>query len=585
MNQDQWLKDQFAQAKGPSPDKKAMEAIMKAAEMKVRGETSRVTHAEPSPSSLGNGNIVLFAVAAVALFAVLFMNHLAKQKPVTPEGQGTQAGLAAEEAVGRTTGYAFGDGELILFEEGILTTYKLGDSLGDFTDFEFADLTNYDLEDVWPGYLILKRDHKFYKVSSSLRIQAIRNPDKELLSPAGLEHRRGPLLGHGLLTNTELQMVKFHGESIVDVFSFLGDVVGPEFKFHCDDDELHDLDVTINLNKGIAVSDFLKIICQLTEPKLVYLPNKYLAGKEAGMQEMWITTKNGTMNPEVTYRYYCGTLMESLIDKGGTRKEFHAVLSKILPALKYKVEWSRSGNLTVRCRRDDRPALFSELWQPIMRDKDTRKTKDQIIRSDLNSNNVSKRYNKVMAVLKEVKLGKIAFNDEPVYTILAFMTDVTGVNFVPTEAVNDEEFQVKSLALKGGMTAYNFLRILSKLKDIRFWHKDGVIIVGNDVESLFSGKLAVKRCFLEQGNSNAKKIDLCIQALRKDEHVAKFLDRQKDSSSLFLPMGGHTLFVHPDVPVDLIDRIGEILEANSVLNGVEFDKWIKDTEYFIRRIL
>ena len=77
--------------------------------------------------------------------------------------------------------------------------------------------------------------------------------------------------------------------------------------------------------------------------------------------------------------------------------------------------------------------------------------------------------------LETTEIPTIAFQDEDIETVIEFCQSITGLNFVVTPEVLDEEIRV-NLNLTN-VSVKTVLKLIVRLNDLRIYYLDGVIIV------------------------------------------------------------------------------------------------------------
>lgn len=84
-------------------------------------------------------------------------------------------------------------------------------------------------------------------------------------------------------------------------------------------------------------------------------------------------------------------------------------------------------------------------------------------------------YDEIMSKLETSELSKISFSEEPLSSVLDYLREACGVNFVAREEVLTENPTV-TLTLKE-ITVKNFIKVVASYTNTKFIYDDGVIMV------------------------------------------------------------------------------------------------------------
>lgn len=98
---------------------------------------------------------------------------------------------------------------------------------------------------------------------------------------------------------------------------------------------------------------------------------------------------------------------------------------------------------------------------------------------------------RIVNKLKTTYMERISFTDEPLSNIMNYVSEFSGVNFVLSNTLTDEGIEIKALNLKKGMSVYQFLDVLAKLKELQFYYKDGIILVASKNDNVMTPFLRV----------------------------------------------------------------------------------------------
>ena len=87
-----------------------------------------------------------------------------------------------------------------------------------------------------------------------------------------------------------------------------------------------------------------------------------------------------------------------------------------------------------------------------------------------------KSFDDIVNTLQTTKIGKVSFKDEPIEVVVSYLGEASGLNFVVTDKVLEEDLRV-TLSLGDGMTVYSVMKVIGKLKGIKFMlDETGVIM-------------------------------------------------------------------------------------------------------------
>lgn len=85
-------------------------------------------------------------------------------------------------------------------------------------------------------------------------------------------------------------------------------------------------------------------------------------------------------------------------------------------------------------------------------------------------------FDELVAKLKDTSISKVSFKEESLDTVMMFLSEAGGVNFIVTDRVLEQEITV-TLTLNDGISLYGVMKILGKLKGVKYYFDMGMVIV------------------------------------------------------------------------------------------------------------
>lgn len=236
--------------------------------------------------------LLLFALAAVALLAVLAMNRNNERETDSPIVDRPR--LAADDS--DTTGV---DPAVVTFPEGLLLLragesriVSIGDEMGNYTDWQYPDLTGYTLADVREDSLLLKRNGAWYLLRYDRPSQFAQYSPKpgETFSAAAMRHRQADTSS---LTQ-KLPALQYSDTPGLSIFQDLEQWT--DVRFHLpEDDRLAKHSFNLTLKQGLTAEQYLRILSQLGPKKIMITRSPLLEEEDADPADLWVTCEDGSM--------------------------------------------------------------------------------------------------------------------------------------------------------------------------------------------------------------------------------------------------------------------------------------------------
>ncbi|MFC1587243.1 hypothetical protein ACFL54_02935 [Planctomycetota bacterium] len=571
MKPDSELKDLFEQAEFPCPKQEVEKNIMATAS-NITGTYRNDLFTESRPSSDSKYVIsILTGLAAIALILVFLTNFNSEQPSnITPANN--EDDKSSADIIEINPEFLFGDGELVIFENSKINHFELGKKLDDFTSVGLGNLKTYSLFDIWPDRMLLEKDGKLFQLGLNDKNLISYDPGSEdLLSPAAIENlfsrRKAPL------EQSALDTVRFQGDRLDDVFEFISAVSGYTFVIKDQTSTIRNINVTLALNT-INVKQFITILSSLYE--IAFLPDPRIANRNKNKQVIWVVTKERGeeyLNPRREYLVPYGFAMNSCCKTVAEQKDFRKILAACFRQAEYMQEFVSNNSMNITCRR----RTISGVIDLLVAFTDIASGKHNANWIQALRGQESREYMRLMKDLEKRETSKVDFVNEPLETVVEFLSDMCGYNYVMTDTVRVENILV-AMHL-GKVNALELLRNIKEKSGVRFYFQHKIILVAKDDENIFKPALCLLD--LHQAPGGGRNIEECIQLFRKSVDIGIYFDgiEKKEGmdtiSQRFMPLGARVLYVDTSV-INIVQlQMVRLLEAASRMEGGELDEWIK----------